>query len=308
MFDRTGGEKYNSKAVFEKLKQKLSKTRELFSRLEQLFQSGQPQPEILEELSELLILADVGVPTTERIISGLRESARKNPSADLKVLLKQELIALLSSLPSAVNESWPAVWMLVGVNGGGKTTSAAKLAYRYKNQGKKVMLAAADTFRAAAREQLQLWGKKLNLPVIQGQSGADPASVVFDAIRAFKAREYDLLLVDTAGRLHTYANLMAELEKIKKVINREFPGGPQEILLVLDSTIGQNAIVQAREFNRFSGITGIFLTKLDGTARGGSVLAVAEELRLPVKFIGIGESEQDLEIFSPEAFVEALLS
>lgn len=308
MFDRTGGEKYNSKAVFEKLKQKLSKTRELFSRLEQLFQSGQPQPELLEELSELLILADVGVPTTERIISGLRERARKNPSADLKVLLKQELISLLSSLPSAVNESWPAVWMLVGVNGGGKTTSAAKLAYRYRNQGKKVMLAAADTFRAAAREQLQLWGKKLNLPVIQGQSGADPASVVFDAVQAFKAREYDLLLVDTAGRLHTYANLMAELEKIKKVINREFPGGPQEILLVLDATIGQNAIVQAREFNRFSGITGIFLTKLDGTARGGSVLAVAEELRLPVKFIGIGESEQDLEIFSPEAFVEALLS
>ncbi|MGB4703728.1 MAG: signal recognition particle-docking protein FtsY [Candidatus Saccharicenans sp.] len=294
--------------MFEKLKQKLSKTRELFSRLEQLFQSGQPQPELLEELSELLILADVGVPTTERIISGLRERARKNPSADLKVLLKQELISLLSSLPSAVNESWPAVWMLVGVNGGGKTTSAAKLAYRYRNQGKKVMLAAADTFRAAAREQLQLWGKKLNLPVIQGQSGADPASVVFDAVQAFKAREYDLLLVDTAGRLHTYANLMAELEKIKKVINREFPGGPQEILLVLDATIGQNAIVQAREFNRFSGITGIFLTKLDGTARGGSVLAVAEELRLPVKFIGIGESEQDLEIFSPEAFVEALLS
>jgi len=302
------GQKYNSKAVFDKLKQKLSKTRELFSRIEQLFQSNRPPADLLEELYELLILADVGVSTTDRIVSGLRERARKTGSSDLKDLLKQELITLLSSQPSPVSDTWPAVWMLVGVNGGGKTTSAAKLAYRYQNLGKKVMLAAADTFRAAAQEQLQLWGRKLNLPVIQGQSGADPASVVYEAIQSFKARAYDLLLVDTAGRLHTYANLMAELEKIKRVISREIPGAPQEILLVLDSTIGQNAIVQAREFNRFSGITGIFLTKLDGTARGGSVLAVVEELHLPVKFIGLGESEKDLLQFSPESFVEALLS
>ncbi len=302
------GQKYNSKAVFDKLKQKLSKTRELFSRIEQLFQSNRPPADLLEELYELLILADVGVSTTDRIVSGLRERARKTGSSDLKDLLKQELITLLSSQPSTVSDTWPAVWMLVGVNGGGKTTSAAKLAYRYQNLGKKVMLAAADTFRAAAQEQLQLWGRKLNLPVIQGQSGADPASVVYEAIQSFKARAYDLLLVDTAGRLHTYANLMAELEKIKRVISREIPGAPQEILLVLDSTIGQNAIVQAREFNRFSGITGIFLTKLDGTARGGSVLAVVEELHLPVKFIGLGESEKDLLQFSPESFVEALLS
>jgi len=294
--------------VFDKLKQKLSKTREIFSRMEQLFQSSRPREELLEELYELLILADVGVSTTDRIISGLRDRARKTGSADLKALLKQELVNLLSSQPAAVNETWPAVWMLVGVNGGGKTTSAAKLAYRYQSQGKKVMLAAADTFRAAAQEQLQLWGKKLNLPVVQGQSGADPASVVYDAIQSFKARNYDLLLVDTAGRLHTYSNLMAELEKIKRVISREIAGAPQEILLVLDSTIGQNAIVQAREFNRFSGITGIFLTKLDGTARGGSVLAVTDELHLPVKFMGIGESEKDLLEFSAESFVEALLS
>ncbi|MCR4409673.1 MAG: signal recognition particle-docking protein FtsY [Candidatus Saccharicenans sp.] len=276
--------------------------------MEQLFQSSRPREELLEELYELLILADVGVSTTDRIISGLRDRARKTGSADLKALLKQELVNLLSSQPAAVNETWPAVWMLVGVNGGGKTTSAAKLAYRYQSQGKKVMLAAADTFRAAAQEQLQLWGKKLNLPVVQGQSGADPASVVYDAIQSFKARNYDLLLVDTAGRLHTYSNLMAELEKIKRVISREIAGAPQEILLVLDSTIGQNAIVQAREFNRFSGITGIFLTKLDGTARGGSVLAVTDELHLPVKFMGIGESEKDLLEFSAESFVEALLS
>ncbi|MGQ9800114.1 MAG: signal recognition particle-docking protein FtsY [Candidatus Saccharicenans sp.] len=294
--------------MFDKLKQKLSRTRELFSRIEQLFQSSRPQEEILEELYELLILADVGVKTTDRIMAGIKDRSRKTGSSDWKELLRQELVAILSRQPTAASNSWPAVWMLVGVNGGGKTTSAAKLAYRYQTEGKKVMLAAADTFRAAAQEQLQLWGKRLNLPVIQGQSGADPASVVFDAIQSFKARHYDLLLVDTAGRLHTYANLMAELEKIKKVISREIPRAPQEILLVLDSTIGQNAIVQAREFNRFSGITGVFLTKLDGTARGGSVLAVVEELGLPVKFVGVGETEKDLIEFSPESFVEALLS
>lgn len=293
--------------MFGQLKQKLGKTREVFGKIEQLFRTGQPPEEILEELYELLILADCGVATTEKIMAGIKTKARKTGSSDLKTFLKEELITLLSRQPVRINESWPAVWMLVGVNGGGKTTSAAKLAHRYQSQEKKVMLAAADTFRAAAQEQLVLWGKKLNLPVIQGQSGADPASVVYDAIQSFKARNYDLLLVDTAGRLHTYTNLMAELEKIKKVISREIPGAPQEILLVLDSTIGQNAIVQAKEFNRFSGITGVFLSKLDGTARGGSVLAVVEELQLPVKFIGVGESETDLVEFSPESFVEALL-
>jgi fused signal recognition particle receptor len=294
--------------VFDKLRQKLSKTRELFGKIEQIFQSSQPREEILEELFELLVLADAGVSTTEKIINGIKEKSKKPGEADLKFLLKQELVTLLSQQPVKVNETWPAVWMLVGVNGGGKTTSAAKLAYKYKSQGKKVMLVAADTFRAAAQEQLSLWGKKLNLPVIQGQPGADPASVVFDAVKSFIARNYDLLLVDTAGRLHTYANLMAELEKIKKVISRGLPGAPHEIILVLDSTIGQNAIAQAREFNRFSGITGMFLSKLDGTAKGGSVLAVVEELKLPVKFIGVGETEKDLMEFSPESFVEALLS
>jgi len=294
--------------VFDRLKQTLARTREFFGRLEQLFQSNKSQEEVLDELFELLILADVGVPTSEKIIRDIKEKAKKTGSQDLKALLRQELIDILSQKKSAVEETWPAIWMLVGVNGGGKTTSAAKLAYRYQSRGKKVMLAAADTFRAAAQQQLQLWGQKLGLPVIQGQPGADPASVVFDAVQSFKARNYDLLLIDTAGRLHTYANLMAELEKMKKVINREFAGAPQEILLVLDSTIGQNAVVQAREFNRFSGITGVFLTKLDGTAKGGSVLAVVEELQLPVKFIGTGETEKDLIEFSPESFVEALLS
>ncbi|HEK85034.1 MAG TPA: signal recognition particle-docking protein FtsY [Candidatus Aminicenantes bacterium] len=294
--------------MLEKLRQKLGKTREFFAKIEQLFQSSKSQEEIFNELFELLILADVGVSTSEKIINDLRVKSKNFKEADLKSLLKQELISLLSSQPSSISQARPAIWLLVGVNGGGKTTSAAKLAYKYQSEGQKVMMAAADTFRAAAQEQLELWGKKLSLPVIQGHQGADPASVVFEAIKAFKARRYDLLLVDTAGRLHTYSNLMAELEKIKKITAREFPGAPQEILLVLDSTIGQNAIAQAREFHRFSGLTGLFLTKLDGTARGGSVLAVVEELKLPVKFIGVGETEKDLLEFSPESFVEALLS
>jgi fused signal recognition particle receptor len=294
--------------VLEKLKETLSKTRKLFTPIGQLFSRGQSQEEILDELFELLILADVGVATSQKIINDLKEKARKSNQADLKLLLKQELIEILAARPAAVKETFPAVWLLVGVNGGGKTTSAAKLAYKYQSQGRKVMLAAADTFRAAAQEQLALWGKKLNLSVVQGQPGADPASVVYDALQSFKAKNYDLLIIDTAGRLHTYANLMVELEKIKKVISREIPGAPQEILLVLDSTIGQNAIVQAREFNRFSGLTGVFLTKLDGTARGGSVLAVVEELQLPIKFVGLGETEKDIMEFEPEAFVEALLS
>lgn len=294
--------------MLEKLKETLARTRKLFAPIEQLLTRNLSQEEILNELFELLILADIGPATSQKIIDGLKQKSRKSGQADLKALLKQELIDILSSEPATVNDVFPAVWLLVGVNGGGKTTSAAKLAFKYQSQGKKVMLAAADTFRAAAQEQLVLWGKRLNLPVIQGQTGADPASVVYDAVQSFKARNYDLLIIDTAGRLHTYANLMSELEKIKKVINREIPGAPQEILLVLDSTIGQNAIVQAREFNRFSGLTGVFLTKLDGTARGGSVLAVVEELKLPIKFVGLGETEKDIMEFEPEAFVEALLS
>jgi len=294
--------------VLEKLKETLARTRKFFAPIEQLLTRNLSQEEILNELFELLILADIGPATSQKIIDGLKQKSRKSGQADLRSLLKQELIDILSSEPATVNEAFPAVWLLVGVNGGGKTTSAAKLASKYQSQGKKVMLAAADTFRAAAQEQLVLWGKRLNLPVIQGQTGADPASVVYDAVQSFKARNYDLLIIDTAGRLHTYANLMAELEKIKKVISREIPGAPQEILLVLDSTIGQNAIVQAREFNRFSGLTGVFLTKLDGTARGGSVLAVVEELKLPIKFVGLGETEKDIMEFEPEAFVEALLS
>jgi len=202
----------------------------------------------------------------------------------------------------------PTVILMVGVNGGGKTTSAAKLAARFKGDGKKVMMAAADTFRAAAQEQLALWGKKLGVPVAKGSYGADPAAVVFDAVQSFKAQRGDVLLVDTAGRIHTNTSLMNELEKVKRVVVRELPEARLESLLVLDATIGQNAIHQAREFLKFSGLTGIFLTKVDGTAKGGAVVAIAEELSLPIKFIGVGEGEDDLFEFSPREFVEALLS
>ncbi len=296
--------------MFPSLREKLSRTRQAFRRVEDIFRGGQSRETILESLTEALILADVGVSTTEKIVDGLRRKSFKNDSPEeMEKALKGEIVAVLSrSRFSPLCDSIPAVFMMVGVNGGGKTTSLAKIARRAQIQGRKVMMAAADTFRAAAQEQLVLWGKKLNLPVIKGQYGADPASVAFDALQAFRAQGRDLLLVDTAGRIHTNTNLMNELEKIKRVIAREIPGAPHEILLVLDATVGQNAIIQAREFLRFSGLSGIFLSKLDGTAKGGSVIGIADELELPIKGIGLGESEDDMDVFTPEAFVEALLS
>ena len=197
---------------------------------------------------------------------------------------------------------------MVGVNGGGKTTSAAKLAARFKREGRRVVLAAADTFRAAAQEQLALWGAKLGIPVVKGSYGADPAAVVFDAAQSFKAQRGEVLLVDTAGRIHTNTNLMNELEKVRRVVARELPGARVEALLVLDATVGQNAVLQAREFLKFSGLTGIFLTKVDGTAKGGAAIAIAAELGLPIRYLGLGEGEDDLADFSPREFVEALLS
>lgn len=293
------------------LREKLSRTRQVFKKLEDLFQSGKRREEVLDDLAEAMILADVGVSTTEKIIEAMRERTNKDdsPSA-LKEALKEELSALLSRKQGTFSSAGlgPSIVMMVGVNGGGKTTSLAKLARKAQREGKKVMMAAADTFRAAAQEQLGLWGKRLDVPVIRSPYGADPASVVFDAVRSFKAQGCDLLLVDTAGRVHTNANLMKELEKIKRVIGREVQGAPQEILLVLDATIGQNALVQAREFLRFSGITGIFLTKLDGTAKGGAVIGISDELELPIKYIGIGEGAEDLLEFDAGNFVDALLS
>jgi fused signal recognition particle receptor len=288
----------------------LSRTRQTFQKVEQLFHSGKRREEILDDLAEALILADVGVATAEKILECLRTKTRKDASVEeLEGALKAELEAVLGRQPArtALGPE-PAVVLMVGVNGGGKTTSAAKLASYYRRGGKKVMMAAADTFRAAAQEQLVLWGRRLAIPVVKGQYGADPASVVFDAVQSLKAQKGDVLVVDTAGRIHTHTNLMNELEKIRRVAGREIAGAPQESLLVLDATIGQNAILQAREFLKFSGLTGIFLTKLDGTAKGGSVIGIADELSLPIRFIGVGESEDDLLEFSPHEFVEALLA
>ncbi|NQT80332.1 MAG: signal recognition particle-docking protein FtsY [Candidatus Aminicenantes bacterium] len=293
------------------LKDKLTKTRETFKeKFEEFLRSEKSREEILEELAESLVLADVGIQSTEKIIQSIRQKSKKNDSfIILKKILEDEICKILSQFPTDFNlNNNHTVIMMVGVNGGGKTTSIAKLAIRYKKEGKSVLMVAADTFRAAAQEQLELWGKKLNIPVIKGQYGADPASVIYDAIQSFKARQSQLLLVDTAGRIHTNTNLMNELEKIKRVISKEIEGAPHETLLVLDASIGQNALTQAKEFLKFSSLTGIFLSKLDGTAKGGSVISIVDELKLPIKFIGIGEEEKDILHFSPQEFARALLS
>lgn len=296
--------------MFGSLKEKLARTRNAFRKVGDLLRSGKRRDEILEGLEEALVQADVGVTATEKVVDALKaKTGKTEDQAGLEGALKDELIALLSPAdgrPGAAEG--PAVILMVGVNGGGKTTSAAKLAARYRREGRRVVLAAADTFRAAAQEQLALWGKKLNIPVVKGSYGADPASVAFDAAQSFKAQQGDILLVDTAGRLHTNANLMAELEKIRRVVVRELPGVRIESLLVLDATVGQNAVLQAREFLKFSGLTGIFLTKVDGTAKGGAAIAVAAELGLPIRYLGLGEGEDDIADFSPRDFVEALLS
>jgi fused signal recognition particle receptor len=297
--------------VIGNLKEKLTETRNAFKeRFEELLRSEKDREEILDRLAESMVLADIGIPSTERIIHSIREKSKKNDSFEtIKKILEEEIIDALSQFPSDFKlDHSHSVIMMVGVNGGGKTTSLVKLAYRFTKEGKNVLMVAADTFRAAAQEQLALWGKKLNIPTIKGQYGADPASVVYDSIQSLKARSLQVLLVDTAGRIHTNTNLMKELEKIKRIISREIEGAPHEILLVLDASIGQNALIQAKEFLKFSGLTGIFLTKLDGTAKGGSVISIVDELKLPVKFIGIGEKEKDLLYFSPRDFARALLS
>jgi fused signal recognition particle receptor len=296
--------------MFASLREKLARTRNAFRKVEDLFKSGKRREEILDGLEEALILADVGVPATGRILESLRTKTSKDADeAELERALKDEIAALLTPpVGEPAASAGQTIILMVGVNGGGKTTSAAKLAARFKRDGLRVLLTAADTFRAAAQEQLALWGKRLDIPVIKGSYGADPAAVVFDAAQSFKAQRGDVLIVDTAGRIHTNTNLMSELEKVKRVVVRELPDARLESLLVLDATVGQNAVLQAREFLKFSGLTGIFLTKVDGTAKGGAAIAIVAELGLPVRFIGVGESEDDLYEFSPREFVEALLS
>ena len=265
----------------------------------------------LDELEEALVAADTGVQTASTVLADLTERFKRNElstPSQVRVRLKQILaeILLSASTPFSVTSS-PSTVLVVGVNGAGKTTTIGKLAHRLQQEGRKVMLAAADTFRAAAAEQLSIWGERAGIPVIKHKEGADPGAVVFDALSAAKARAADVLIVDTAGRLHTKSNLMEELKKIKRIMSRELPGAPQEVLLVLDATTGQNALVQAKMFQEAVGVTGIVLTKLDGTAKGGIVFAISKELAIPVKFIGIGEAMEDLRAFDPKEFVEALL-
>lgn len=293
------------------LKDKLSRTRKIFNdKIKEAFKSPKKREDILNDLMESLLLTDFGIAASEKIISNLKEKSKKTDSFPaVKQLLADEINGIFSKFSSKLNTNPSGtVVMFVGTNGGGKTTSLAKTAYHFKKKGEKVLMVAADTFRAAAQEQLSEWGKKLNIPVIKSSYGSDPAAVTYDAIQSFKAKQYQILLIDTAGRLHTNINLMSELEKIKKIIAREIQGAPHEVLLVLDASIGQNALHQAKEFSRFSGLTGIFLSKLDGTAKGGSVISIVDELDLPIKLIGIGENEKDMLEFSPQEFTQALLS
>ena len=265
----------------------------------------------LDELEEALIASDVGVQTASFVLKDLKDRFKRqelSTPGQVKDRLKQVLLEILSGRSSklALSDSL-AVVLVVGVNGTGKTTSIGKLAHRLHAEGKKVMLAAGDTFRAAASEQLSIWGERTGIPVIKHREGADPSAVVFDAVTAAKARGTDVLIVDTAGRLHTKSNLMEELKKVKRILSRELSGAPHETLLVLDGNTGQNALVQAKMFNEAVGVSGIVLTKLDGTSKGGIVFAINKELAIPVKFVGIGEAVEDLRSFDPKEFVDALL-
>jgi fused signal recognition particle receptor len=289
----------------------LQRTRGLFGRMNQAFNQDQITDDLWDELEETLVEADIGFTLTEKLMETLRDRARfenMTRGGEVREALKEELQILLGEPEPLVfsDTSAVSVFLVVGVNGVGKTTSIAKMAHLLKRDRHKVLLAAGDTFRAAATEQLKTWGERLQVPVVSHQHGADPAAVVFDAMEAAQARKMDVLIVDTAGRLHTKANLMEELKKISKVLARYDPEAPHEVLLVLDATTGQNAIIQAKTFVEDSGVSGIILTKLDGTARGGVVFSISSELGLPIKFIGTGEKVNDIAPFDPTSFVDAL--
>ncbi len=289
----------------------LGRTRQIFGRVNEALEHDDISEELWDELEETLIGGDVGVQTTEKLIKTLRERAQAEGftrGRQLRDALKEELEILLGDPePLVFSESSPiSVYLVVGVNGVGKTTSIAKLANQLKREKHRVMLAAGDTFRAAATEQIKTWGERIGVPVISHQNGADPGAVVFDAMQAAQARGTDVLIVDTAGRLHTKFNLMEELKKIMKVLQKYDPEAPHEVLLVMDATTGQNGFIQAKQFVQDSGVSGVILTKLDGTARGGIVFAVASELGLPIKYVGTGEKLQDIAPFDPVQFVDAL--
>ncbi|HZJ76155.1 MAG TPA: signal recognition particle-docking protein FtsY [Oscillospiraceae bacterium] len=299
--------------LFKRLKDGLSKTKDgITGRVDNLLKLYKKIDEdLFEELEEILITADIGVQTTMEIVDDLRDKVRMEKISDpaqIKKLLTEKLKGILEELPdSRINiEPSPAIILVVGVNGVGKTTSIAKMAYRFKNEGKKVLLAAGDTFRAAAIDQLKIWSDRVGTDVIRHQEGADPAAVIYDAIHAAKARDIDVLICDTAGRLHNKKNLMNELNKIFRIVDREYSNASKEILLVLDATTGQNAVQQAKIFKEVAQITGLVLTKLDGTAKGGVVVGISRELNIPVKFIGVGEQMEDLQEFDPKTFIEAI--
>lgn len=307
-----------SKEKKESLDQGLSKTREnVFKKLSRaIIGKSKVDEEVLDELEEILISSDVGVETTLRIIGRIEQRVKDNKymgTNELNTILKEEIAALLSENSSQDVENFslpksgfPFVIMVVGVNGVGKTTTIGKLAYQFKNQGFKVMLGAADTFRAAAIEQLEIWAKRVDVPIVKQQMGSDPASVAFDTVQSAMNSGADVVIIDTAGRLHNKVNLMNELGKIRRVIQKLIPHGPDEVLLVLDGSTGQNAFEQARQFTAATEVTALALTKLDGTAKGGVVIGISDQFKIPVKYIGIGEKLDDLQLFRKKEFVESL--
>jgi fused signal recognition particle receptor len=303
--------------LFDKLKLGLQKTsQQLKDRLDRLDEmvglGGTPDArtreidvDTAENLEEILLMADVGVAASGEIVAAVRRRQRRGES--LRELVKEEMLRVLeSSTPTPPPSSTPHVMLVVGVNGVGKTTTIGKLANQLRQEGRTTLICAADTFRAAAVDQLQIWADRAGVDIVRAKEGSDPAAVVFDAMTAAKARRRDVVLVDTAGRLHTRTNLMNELDKIRRVASREVPGAPHEVLLVLDATVGQNGIAQAREFTNVAGVTGIVLTKLDGTAKGGVAVAIAHDLKLPIRYVGVGEAVDDLLPFSPREYVDAI--
>ena len=299
--------------MFKRLTEAMTKTRDRFvERVETLFRGRKAvDADLLQQLEEILLSADLGVAATATLIRKVESDLGRRELADAAAVegsLRQTLVQILGQGRREIGwaDAPPTVIMVIGVNGVGKTTTIAKLAHRIQRDGRSVILAAGDTFRAAAIDQLEIWGQRAGVPVVRHQPGADPAAVVFDAVSAARARGLDVVIADTAGRLHTKQNLMEELKKVQRVMQKALPGSPHETLLVLDATTGQNALNQARHFHQAVGVTGLVLTKLDGSARGGITVAIAAELGLPIKFIGMGEGIDDLEPFSPTAFVDAL--
>jgi fused signal recognition particle receptor len=296
--------------LFKKFKQGLSKTRSAFAGVLDLFTGNRRVDQaFLDQLERQLLLADVGVQATHQIVERVRQGFKdREVGEDVKAFVRQQLRDMLADPQGGIRyvAGGPTVVMIAGVNGSGKTTSIAKLANRLKQDGKKVLVAACDTFRAAAVEQLSVWCERIGVDIVKQQQGSDPAAVAHDACERAKARGYDVLIVDTAGRLHTQTHLMRELEKIHRVVGKQIAGSPHEVFLVLDGTNGQNAVAQAEQFTKAVKCTGIILTKLDGTAKGGAVFAVKSKVGLPVKYVGVGETIEDLEVFDPDSFVAAL--